>query len=78
VVLHFFLVLLDCLISLAFVVGMFFHIVEDQFTTLNDKVIECIIGIGLSTIALLYAFFDGVRFLDSRLDRALYLISCIL
>lgn len=76
--LHLMMVVLDSMLSLVFIMGIVYHILEDEFKTLNDKVIECIIGIGLSLIALLYSYFDGSRFLESTFDRALYLISCII
>lgn len=76
--LHFCMVVLDSLLSMGFIFGIIFHIIYNEFKTLNDKVIECIIGIGLSMIVLIYSFFDGIRFLDSTLDKVLYLVSCIL
>jgi hypothetical protein len=72
------MVLVDMIISCLFLGCLIFHLIEDRFSTLNDKVIECIIGIGLSAICLLYSFFDGVRFLTSKRDQVLYLISCLL
>lgn len=55
-----------------------YHVIDDEFNTLNDKVIECIIGLGLSVICLCYAFGDGVRFLNNTVDRVLFFISCFL
>ncbi len=74
---HLLMVLLDSFLSLLFLVGILFHIVEDEFSTLNDKVIECIIGIGLSLIVMIYCIFDGIRFLDSTFDQVLFIFSCI-
>ena len=75
--LHLLMVILDSFLSLLFLVGIVFHIVEDEFSTLNDKVIECIIGIGLSVIVMVYCIFDGIRFLDSTFDQVLFIFSCI-
>lgn len=75
---HFIMVVLDSLLSMTFIIGIIVHIFHDEFTTLNNKVIECIIGIGMSTFSLFYAFSDGVRFLDSSVDKVLYMISCLL
>jgi len=75
--LHLLMVILDSFLSLLFLVGIVFHIVEDEFSTLNDKVIECIIGIGLSVIVMIYCIFDGIRFLDSTFDQVLFVFSCI-
>ena len=70
--------MLDSLLTLAFLTGIVFHVIDDEFNTLNDKVIECIIGLGLSIICLCYAFADGVRFLNNTTDRVLFFISCFL
>ena len=75
---HFLMVLLDACFSCLFILCIAFHIAEDQFATLNDKVIECIVGIGFTGIATLYSFMDGSRFIYSKRDRILYLISCLI
>ncbi len=72
------MVVIDSLLSMIFFFGIIFHIAEDEFSTLNDKVIESIIGIGLSVIVMTYCIFDGLRFLDSTFDQIIYVISCIL
>jgi len=74
---HLLMVILDSFLSLLFLVGIVFHIVEDEFSTLNDKVIECIIGIGLTVIVMIYCIFDGIRFLDSTFDKVLFVFSCV-
>ena len=60
---HFLMVLVDTVISCVFIACILVHIIEDKFSTLNDKVIECIIGIGLTAIVTLYSFMDGSRFI---------------
>jgi hypothetical protein len=72
------MVVIDSILSMIFFFGIIFHIAEDEFSTLNDKVIESIIGIGLSVIVMTYCIFDGLRFLDSTFDQIIYVISCIL
>ena len=37
-----------------------------------------LIGAGLTSLIMFYAFTDAVRFLRSNLDKILYLISCLL
>jgi hypothetical protein len=76
--LHLLLVIIDSLLTISFLVSIVFHVIEDQFNTLNDKVIECIIGLGLPVICLCYAFFDAVRFLNNTFDRSLFIFSCFL
>jgi hypothetical protein len=75
---HFLMVYLDACVSIMFLFGIVFHIIEDKFTTVNDKIIESIIGIGLSTMLVLYSFTEGCRFLQSKLDRMMYLVSCLM
>jgi hypothetical protein len=72
------MVLVDAFFSMVFFFGIIFHIVEDKFSSLNDKVIESIIGIGLTVIIMMYCIFDGIRFIDSPCDQIIYVISCIL
>jgi hypothetical protein len=75
---HFLMVLMDACFSCLFILCIAFHIAEDQFATLNDKVIECIVGIGFTGIATLFSFMDGSRFIYSKIDRVLYFVSCLL
>lgn len=75
---HFLIVLVDACLSCLFILCIAFHIAEDEFTTINDKVIECIVGIGFTGIATLYSFLDGSRFIYSKRDRIVYLASCLL
>lgn len=75
---HFTLVVIDTFISCLFIACIIFHITEDKFSTLNDKVIECLIGVGFTALATLNSFFDGSRFIYSKRDRFLYLISCLI
>ena len=72
------MVVIDSLLSMLFFFGVIFHIAEDEFSTLNDKVIESIIGIGLSVIVMMYCIFDGIRFIESTCDQIIYVVSCIL
>jgi hypothetical protein len=72
------MVLLDACLSCLFILCIAFHIAEDQFATLNDKVIECIVGIGFTGIATLFSFMDGSRFIYSKIDRVLFFVSCLL
>lgn len=72
------MVFLDACFSCLFILCIAFHIAEDQFATLNDKVIECIVGIGFTGIATLFSFMDGSRFIYSKIDRFLYFVSCLL
>lgn len=57
---------------------MVFHICTNNFNSLNDKVIEGMIGIGLSSIVQVYSYIDGVKFLSSNIDKIIYLFSCML
>ena len=75
---HLIMVILDSVLSIIFFFGIVFHIAEDKFSTLNDKVIESIIGIGLSLIVMMYCIFDGIRFIESPIDQIIYIVSCIL
>ena len=64
--------------TIIFISGIIFHVAEDEFSTLNDKVIESLIGICLPVMAMIYAFFDGSRFLNNTCDKLLYLVSCFI
>lgn len=57
---------------------MLYQIGTEEYNSLNDKVIEAIIGLGLSSIALIYSYMDGLRYIESNIDKIIYLISCIL
>lgn len=70
------MVVLDSLLTMVLFFGIIFHVLEDEFATLNDKVIESIIGICLPIMSMIYAFIDGVRFLNNTFDKLLYLLSC--
>lgn len=72
------MVIIDSLLTMVLISAIVFHVIEDEFSTLNDKAIECIIGIGLSIISIFYAFSDGARFLNTTFDKVLYFISCFL
>ena len=72
------MVLIDTLISIMFYSVMVYHIETNRFNSLNNKVIEGIVGIGATTIFVIYSYMDGQKFLDSKVDKMLYLISCIL
>ena len=37
-----------------------------------------IMGFGFTSFMMLYVFSDGVRFLESHIDKAFYLFSCVL
>ena len=72
--------LIDSGLSVIFILAIIVNVALAEFTTVNDKVIECLIGLALPVAASLYAFLDGLRFLPERgalLDKALYLISCV-
>ncbi len=74
--LHCLMVLLDSLLSVTFLICILTNVLFDKFSTVNEKVIEGLIGLALPVVACLYVFMDGSRFLESRFDKALYLISC--
>lgn len=72
--------LIDSGLSVIFILAIIINVALAEFTTVNDKVIECLIGLALPVAASLYAFLDGLRFLPERgalFDKALYLISCM-
>ena len=78
---HCLLVILDSLLTMIFLMAICINVAMDDFTTVNDKVIEGLIGLALPVIASLYASLDGFRFLPETgaiLDKALYMISCFL
>ncbi len=73
--------LLDSIFSVVFILAIIINVTLAEFSTVNDKVIECLIGLALPVAASFYAFLDGLRFLPENgalVDKVLYLISCVI
>jgi hypothetical protein len=74
-------VLLDSIFSVVFILAIIINVTLAEFSTVNDKVIECLIGLALPVAASFYSFLDGLRFLPENgalVDKVLYLISCVI
>ena len=74
----FLIVTMDMFLSVAFVACQFAYILTDDFTKTSDKVMQVIIGFGITGGVLFYSFLDASRFISHILDKILYLFSCLL
>ena len=52
--------------------------VNGNYKTDSDKIIQLTVAIGITSCILAFSFVDASRFLKSWLDRMFYLISCFL
>ena len=75
---HFLLLMLDFFLSASFIPMQWYYLHTNNFHCTNDKVLQALIGAGSLSLAILYAIFDGSRFLKSKCDILLYFFSCIL
>ena len=73
---HLLMLLLDSCVCMMFFSLMVYHIFTDKFKSLNEKVIESLIGVGVSAFALIYCYIDGIQYLESNIDRIIFFISC--
>lgn len=61
---------------MAFVACQIAYILTDEFSQSSDKMMQVIIGFGITGGVLLYSFIDASRFLASYSDKFLYFLSC--
>ena len=72
------LVLLDTILACAYISGQFAYVIAGSYTEMQDKLMQLLIGFGLTGAIMFYCIADAVRFLRSWPDRILYAFSCVL
>ena len=72
------LVLLDTILACAYLSGQFAYVISGDYSDLQDKLMQLLIGFGLTGAIMFYCIADAVRFLRSWPDRILYAFSCVL
>ena len=75
---NFTLFILDVFISIVFQSFHIYYIIDEHFNNNMDHLMQVIVGIGITSMLLLFAFSDAVGLLKSNSDRFLYFISCCL
>ena len=72
------LVILDTLLACAYLSGQFAYVIKGSYSEMQDKLMQLLIGFGLTGAIMFYCIADAVRFLRSWPDRILYALSCVL
>lgn len=72
------LLLVDTTLAITYVVLQFFYVIDGNYEDEQDKLLQLMIGFGVTGAILTYCIADAIRFLSSWLDRFLYILSCLL
>ena len=72
------LVIFDTVLACAYLSGQFAYVIAGSYTEMQDKLMQLLIGFGLTGAIMFYCIADAVRFLRSWPDRILYAFSCVL
>ena len=70
--------IVDLALSNAFYVLHIFYILDERFKDERGHVMHTLLGFGFVSFAMIYAFTDGMHYLNSYVDKSLYLMSCLM
>jgi len=73
-----FLLILDTIAGIVFVVFQVQYIIESDFNIQSNKAMLVIIAWGITGVVLAYTIFDSQRFVAKWSDKVLCLVSCLL
>jgi hypothetical protein len=65
-------------LAIAFVACQMNYIFTNNFTQQTDKVMQVLIGFGITGAVLLYSIADASRFVGRWYDKLFYATSCLL
>lgn len=69
---------MDFVLSAAFFGCQTNYILNNNFISSGDKLMQVVIGFGITGGVIIYAIADAIRFLPVWSDKILYIISCLL
>ena len=73
-----FLLVVDTIAGIVFVVFQVQYIIESDFNIQSNKAMLVIIAWGITGVVLVYTIFDSQRFVAKWSDKVLCLVSCLL
>ena len=73
-----FLLIVDTIAGIVFVVFQVQYIIESDFNIQSNKAMLVIIAWGITGVVLVYTIFDSQRFVAKWSDKVLCLVSCLL
>ena len=70
--------LTDTILAWIFVAFQIDYVVTWSFTSLTDKAMQLIIGLGITGVVICYAIVDNMRFISGVTDKIICVMSCLL